>query len=115
MTHSAPRWLRIVGLLCSDDLRKHVLAPAMADLAYERSLHPMTRWSLLIGYWRIVVAVASALPRDVLIHRRPSTATILCTVVAIAFPGLTPSFGTAHLWRPSAPAESAGGKRESTS
>ena len=105
MTQSAPRWLRIIAALCSDDLLNHVLAPALADLAYERSTQPMTRSRLLVGYWRIVLAVASALPRDVLMHCQPSTATILCTVVAVAFPGLTPSIGTARFWRPRGPAD----------
>jgi hypothetical protein len=99
MTPSSPALLRMIAGLCSDDLRDEVLAPALADLAYERSIQPMTSWDLLVGYWRIVLAVATALPGDLLIHRRPSPATLLRTVVAIAFPGLTPSFGTTHLWQ----------------
>ena len=105
MIPSAPRWMRIIAALCSDDLRKHVLAPALADLGYERSLQLMTRWSVLVGYWRIALAVALALPRDVLLHRRPSTATIVCAVVAVAFPGLTPSIGTARFRQPRGPAD----------
>jgi hypothetical protein len=94
MTYLAPPWLRLIAAVCSDDLRARVLAPALADLAYERTTQPRSGWHLLAGYWRITLAVALALPRDLLIRCRPSTATILRTVVAVSFPGLSPSFGT---------------------
>ena len=94
MTHGYPRWLRAVKAVCSQDLWTQVADPALADLTYERGQSPtMGCWRVCVGYWRIVLAVALALPADVLAHHRPSTATVLRIVTAVAFPGLTPSFG----------------------
>ena len=101
MTHSAPGWLRAVRAVCSDELWTQVAEPALADLAYERSQFPGTGYPrVCVGYWRIVLAVALALPADVLTHRRLSTATLLRIVAAVAFPGLTPSFGFSDSLRP---------------
>lgn len=93
MTHPYPSWLRAVRVVCSDQLWADVADPALADLAYERNQSPpMDCRRVCIGYWRIVLAVVIALPGDVLLHRL-SAATLLRIVTAVAFPGLTPSFG----------------------
>ena len=100
MTQSAPRWLRAVRAVCSDELWTQVAEPALADLAYERRQFPgMGYPRVCVGYWRIVLAITLALPADVLAHRRLSTATLLRIVAAVAFPGLTPSFGFSDSWR----------------
>ena len=93
MTPTSPLWLRVIEVVCSEELRANILAPAVADLAYLRSASPMTPWRVLVEYWRIALSLLLALPGDLLRHHRPSRGTILRTVVAIAFPGLTPSFG----------------------
>lgn len=96
MNRPAPMWLSVVEAMCSDELRRKVLDSALADLAYLRSIQPspMGPWRLLVEYWRIALTLSLALPGDLLIHHWPSRGTILRMIVAIAFPGLTPSFGT---------------------
>lgn len=100
MTHPAPRWLRAARAVCSDELWTQVAEPALADLAYERRQFPgMGYPRVCVGYWRIILAIALALPADVLTHHRLSTVTLLRIVAAVAFPGLTPSFGFSDsLW-----------------
>jgi hypothetical protein len=88
---------RVLDCVWSDDLRTQVLEPGLADLAHERSTRAMGRWGLLTGYFRIALAVAMALPQDLLTHHGPSAGTIIRTVVAVAFPGLTPSVGITSL------------------
>ena len=94
MSQSAPRWLRAVKSVCSDELWTQVAEPSLADLTYERTHVPGIGYrQVCVGYWRIVLAVAIALPADVLTNHRLSTVTLLRIVVAVAFPGLTPSLG----------------------
>ena len=94
MTHSQPRWLRAVRALCSHELWTRVAEPGLADLAYDRKVFPGNDYArVCIGYWRIVLAIALALPADAWTHHRPTAGTLVRIVVAVAFPGLTPSFG----------------------
>jgi hypothetical protein len=107
---------RVLDCVWSDDLRTQVLEPGLADLAHERRTRVMGRWGLLTGYLRVALAVAMALPRDLLTHHGPSAGTIIRTVVAVAFPGLTPSVGITSLSpshprsRRAAPCSESGGR-----
>ena len=97
--------IQIASLLCTLEVVRHVVEPAIADVEHERWDH-VTRgechramWVAVRGYIKVAGVIMIALPHDLIMHRRPRAEDALRLVTGIALGGVSPSCGNGPLLR----------------
>lgn len=105
MTTLADLTIHVASLVCTPEVVRRVVEPAIADVEHERWDH-VTRgerhramWVAVRGYIKVVGVITIALPHDVIMHRRPASADVLRLVTGIALGGVSPSCGNGPLLR----------------